>query len=303
VALTDAGGGAGTWTATVDLQESGGTLTVPPTVDLPGSLSVTATGGTSAGDAAGFVVLTHGTDVRRIPFWFRTSAPKLAGEPKIALSKPGIYHGTTAGAPSLISAYRYPTGGDRLYPGPERAYRIRLSSAVANAGVVVLSGNVYPHVTFDGEEDHLAGYTALPVDINPYRDGYGSRRRIAGVVLPGAGSYDVVFDTLARGGPFTFRYWVNDVKPPVLRLRSTRGGITVSATDAGSGVDPASIEATLDGKHVAAGFAAGRIHMAATRGQHTVVLSVADYQETKNMEDVPPILPNTATLRVTVRVT
>jgi len=31
-------------------------------------------------------------------------------------------------------------------------------------------------------------------------------------------------------------------------------------------------------------------------------VSVADYQETKNNEDVPPILPNTATLRVTVRV-
>jgi hypothetical protein len=32
------------------------------------------------------------------------------------------------------------------------------------------------------------------------------------------------------------------------------------------------------------------------------VLSVADFQETKNMEDVPPILPNTRTLRATVRV-
>jgi hypothetical protein len=29
---------------------------------------------------------------------------------------------------------------------------------------------------------------------------------------------------------------------------------------------------------------------------------VADYQETKNMEDVPPVLPNTATLRVSVNV-
>ena len=302
VTLTDAGGGAGTWTATVDLQESGGTLTVPPTVDVPGSLAVTAVGGAASGDAAGFVVLTHGTDVRRIPFWFRTSAPKLAGEPKIGLSKPGVYRGTTVGAPSLVSSYRYPTGGDRLYPGPERVYRIRLSNRVANAGVVVLSGNVFPHVTFDGQEDHLAGYAALPLDINPYRDGYGSRRRIAGVVLPGAGAYDLVFDTLSRGGPFTFRYWVNDVKAPVLRLRSTHGGITVSATDAGSGVDPASIVATLDGRHVAAGFAAGTIHVAATRGRHKLVLSVADYQETKNMEDVPPILPNTATLGVTVRV-
>ena len=42
--------------------------------------------------------------------------------------------------------------------------------------------------------------------------------------------------------------------------------------------------------------------MAAARGRHTLVLSVADYQETKNMEDVPPILPNTATLHATVTV-
>jgi hypothetical protein len=31
-------------------------------------------------------------------------------------------------------------------------------------------------------------------------------------------------------------------------------------------------------------------------------LHVSDYQETKNMEDVPPILPNTTTLRATVTV-
>ena len=66
----------------------------------------------------GFVVLTRGTDTRRIPFWFATSAPKLAGEAKITLKKPGTYHGTTAGGPSLISDYRYPTGGDVTYAGP-----------------------------------------------------------------------------------------------------------------------------------------------------------------------------------------
>ena len=38
------------------------------------------------------------------------------------------------------------------------------------------------------------------------------------------------------------------------------------------------------------------------KGSHRLVLQVGDYQESKNMEDVPPILPNTATLRATVRV-
>src|SRR5581483_10039247 len=135
-----------------------------------------------------------------------------------------------------------PVGSDAAYPGPERAYRITLPAGVANAGVAVLSGAVYPHVTFDGSEDRLVGYTGLPVDLNPYRKTFGDRRRIAGLVRPAAGTYDVVFDSPgARSGTFTFRYWVNDVTPPRLRLRSTRGSIMVSATDTGAGVDPASI--------------------------------------------------------------
>jgi subtilisin family serine protease len=305
VTLADAGGGAGGWTATVAMQGGSGSVSVPPTATVPGTLTVTATGGQVVGDTTGFVVLTHGADVRRIPFWFATSAPKLAGEPKITLTKPGVYHGTTVGGLSLVSSYRYPTGGDQTYPGPERVYRVHLSGKVANAGVVVLSGNAYPHVTFDGAEDHLTGYAGLPIDLNPYRLNYGAARRIAGVVLPAAGMYDLVFDTLARGGPFTFRYWVNDVKPPTLRLRSTtRSTIVVSATDAGAGVDPASIVATLDGRRVRGSYSAakGTIRIAAPKGTHTLLLRVADYQETKNNEDVPPILPNTATLRVTVRV-
>ena len=67
-------------------------------------------------------------------------------------------------------------------------------------------------------------------------------------------------------------------------------------------MDPASIVATLDGKPVTARTLGGTITISARRGRHVLVLQVADYQETKNMEDVPPILPNTATLRATVRV-
>jgi hypothetical protein len=166
----------------------------------------------------------------------------------------------------------------------------------------VLSGRVTPHVTFDGSEDRLAGYTGLPLDLNPYRKSYGTRRRIAGVVLPARGAYDAVFEAAGRPGPFTFRFWVNDVTPPRLRLRSTRGEIVVSATDAGSGVDPASITATLDGRAAVPRYVDGTIRIRGGKGRHRLVLTVADHQETKNMEDVAPILPNTSTLRATVRV-
>ncbi|HET9615101.1 MAG TPA: S8 family serine peptidase, partial [Candidatus Limnocylindrales bacterium] len=302
VVLTDAGGGAGDWTASVVVQSGGGSVAVPPTVSVPGTFDVTATGAASAGDETGFVVLTRGTDSRRIPFWFLTTAPKLASEPTLALSRPGVYSGTTVGGPRLVSRYRYPTGGDTAYPGPERAYRIRIAAGAANAGVAVLSGAVFPHVTFDGSEDRLAGYTALPLDLNPYRKTYGVRRRIAGVVLPKPGTYDLVFDTIRAGAPFTFRYWMNDVTPPRLRLQSTRRAIVVSATDAGSGVDPASIEATVDGKRAAVSYRGSTVTVTARPGRHRLVLTVSDYQETKNMEDVAPILPNTATLRAAVRV-
>jgi subtilisin family serine protease len=299
VAFADAGGGAGDWTVSI---AGSGRLSVPGTVTVPGQLTLTATGGQTAGDQSGYVVLTRGADVRRIPYWLLSSAPKLARANALTLT-PGTHKGTTAGGSSLVSRYRYPTGGDDSYPGPERVYRIRVPAGAANAGVAVLTGNVYPHITLDGSEDRLAGYTAMPLDFNPYRRSYGLRRRVAAVVLPAGGTYDVVFDSTNAGGrPFTFRYWVNDVTPPKLKVRSARGSIVVAATDAGSGVDPSSIVATLDGKRVGTRFGSGSIRIAATKGRHSLVLAVADYQETKNTEDVAKILPNTATVRATVTV-
>ena len=53
---------------------------MPATVTVPGELALTATGAQTPGDNSGYVVLTRGTDVRRIPFWFLTTAPKLARE-------------------------------------------------------------------------------------------------------------------------------------------------------------------------------------------------------------------------------
>jgi hypothetical protein len=281
---------------TTVVQQGSGTLAAAPTTTVPGTLSVTATAGPNAGDIAGFVVLTRGADSRRVPFWFAVSAPKLGGEAKTTLAKAGTYKGTTAGAPSLITTYRYPTGGDVQYPGPERAYRVTVSGRPANFGVVVLSGHAVPHVTFDGSEERLAGYVGLPLDLNPYRKSYGASVPIAGVDVPAAGRYDIVFDTrsAAQAGPFTFHYWVNDVTPPKLRVTVKKHTIVVSATDAGSGVDPSTFTVSIGGRAVATHGKAG-VTIKATKGRHKVVVRASDYQEAKNMENVPPILPNTAT--------
>jgi hypothetical protein len=182
---------------------------------------------------------------------------------------------------------------------------VRITGRPANFGAVVLAGRAVPHAIVDGHEDQLTGYAGLPIDLNPYRSQFGATIPVAGAVLPTRGTYDLVFDTRSSGdaGPFTFRWWVNDVTPPKLRVVSTHGRITVSATDAGSGVDPSSIAVLLDGRTSHATYRTdGLITIRAANGRHTVVVRVADYQETKNMEDVAPILPNTATLRAAVNV-
>ena len=302
VVLTDAGGGAGDWAVSVVTQIGDGRITVPATVTVPGSLSVSATAGKHAGDVTGFIVLTRGTDVRRIPFWFAVADGHVGSG--TLLRRPGVVQGTTKGGPSRISAYRYPTSGDGVWAGPERVYRVRITGKPANFGAVTLKGSALPHVVIGGKPDHLAGYAGLPSDLNPYRNAYGSTVPVAGAVLPAPGVYDIVFDThtAAEAGPFTFRWWVNDVTPPRVRLVGAKGGIVVAASDAGSGVDPSSAFARIDGTRAGVRFTGGVFHITAAKGAHTLVFTVADYQETKNMEDVARILPNTATFRARVRV-
>ncbi|MDF2750576.1 MAG: hypothetical protein K0T00_1752 [Gaiellaceae bacterium] len=76
--------------------------------------------------------------------------------------------------------------------------------------------------------------------------------------------------------------------------------LVVAASDAGSGVDPRSIVARVDGREPGARLQKGRILVRTAglgRGRHTLVLQVSDYQESRNMENVGPILGNTRTLR------
>jgi hypothetical protein len=157
-----------------------------------------------------------------------------------------------------------------------------------------------------GDENRLAGFTALPQDQNPYRSQFGAPRPVAAVLVPSRGVYDVVFDTPAGGRPggFRFRYWQNDRTPPTVRLaRASVGRIELAAADRGAGVDPRSIEARLDGNGIAARYDGGRIRIVSgriPRGRHVLRVSVADYQETKNNENVSRILPNTRVFQRTI---
>ena len=127
-------------------------------------------------------------------------------------------------------------------------------------------------------------------------------------LLPGKGSYDVVFDTPtgARPGAFTFRFWVGDTTPPGVRLLTKRvaGGasLRLAITDAGSGVDATTLFAAVDGTARTVAWRAGRATVAPgplAPGRHKLVVVASDLQELKNDENVARILPNTRVLRTT----
>jgi subtilisin family serine protease len=313
VALVDAGGGAGVWSVAASV--TGSPLSVPGQVTVPGVLQVRAVIPRNAreGEVTGFVILSREGARRRIPFWLRIERPRLRLDRRIALVRPGAYRGNTSRGAARVSSYRYPdvVPGHASFPvrldGREIVYRIRIRRRIANFGVAVVGRDrgisVEPRIVRAGDENRLAGYTALPFDQNPYRAGYGRHRLVAGAVLPGPGVYDIVFDTPrgTRSGGFRFRFWQNDVTPPSVRVLGVRNGfLQLAVNDGGSGVDPLSLEARIDEKPVAVSYASGRARLplaGVPRGRHSLTFTVADYQETKNMENVARILPNTRTLK------
>ena len=322
LATSDAGGGAAPWTVNLSAQSTprGVTLSADaPTVVAGSSLTVTvATAADAAeGEATGFVTLTRGTDVRRFPYWFRVEAPQLGKDPHTTIATPGLYHGNTAGKASRVSTYRYPelglaAGVPTSLSGPEQVFRFDLTRPVANFGAVVLDRgagvSVSPRIVRAGDENRLVGYPGLPAEINPYV-GTSIVYPVVAAILPTPGAYDLVFDTPTgtRPGSFTFRFWVNDTTPPTVRAlqRSVRRGdpLRVSVTDAGSGVDPRMLRVRLDGKPARYAYRDGVVSVSTTgvaAGSHQLTVRASDYEESKNNENVGPVLPNTRTLTTTV---
>jgi subtilisin family serine protease len=317
LSLADAGGGAGTWQVSLRqlVRARGVSLRTPASVTVPGAVTLRAAVSKSAhaNEASGFVVLTRGTATRQFPYWLRVASTRLATEGYTLLRRPGTYRGNTRGRPARVSSYRYPSAPGALgvtvrLPGPEQVFRFRIRGRVANAGAVVLSQapgtRVSPRLVRAGSEDRLAGYTALPIRLNPYRPNFFGIERAVGVFRPAPGAYDLVFDTRSRraAGPFRFRFWVNDVKPPTVRLltRSVRssGTLALRVADRGSGIDWPSLLATVDGRfrQVVYFRSAARAEVrlgALGPGRHRLVFTASDVQESKNNENAATTLPNT----------
>jgi subtilisin family serine protease len=321
VVLEDAGGGAGVWSVAIDRDQNqpGVVVATPTTAAVPGTLAIEVRAARAAPERelSGYIVLTRGAEQRRIPYWLRTVAPRLDRHRRLPLVRTGTYGGNTRGRRALVTYYRYPddprgVGVNRILRGPELVFRVRLRRPAANFGVAVLSRaqgvRIEPRVVAAGDENRLQGSVALPLNVNPYTRRFQQFSPTAGALRPAAGLYDVVFDSPRRSGAgrFTFRFWVDDTVPPRLSLSSrtvaSGGRISIAARDAGSGIDPRSILARVDGQVIRARYLrrAGSIVVPAAglaRGRHRLDLLVSDHQETKNMENALRILPNTSHLR------
>jgi subtilisin family serine protease len=324
LSLTDAGGGAGTWQVGIDdwSELPGASVVVPPTVDVPGRLDVQlvlAADG-QEGDATGYVTLRRGTDVRHVPFWGRVESPRLERHEPKPLATPGLHRGSTAGQPAFVSRYRYPDdprsmGVHAQLGGPELVYRVRIPRRVANFGVVItreaMGAAVEPRIVQGLDENRLTGLAALPVVINPWLPQNGARVRVSASLVPRPGDYAVVFDSprVTDAGRFTFRFWVDDVTPPTVKLvtRVARRGppLLASISDRGSGVYPRSLDVFVDGRSSSFAFRHGvlRINTSALApGAHRLRVVVSDYQETRNVETIAGILPNTRFFTAKIRI-
>jgi hypothetical protein len=294
--------------------------TSAPAVTVPGtlSLSVDTAAASGQGELSGYLVLTRGADVRRIPFWLRVTEPALP-PPSRTLTRAGIYAGNTKGRPARVATYRYPErpsgfGFASTLNGPEQVFRVRLPRNAANVGVAIVTRargvRVEPRIVEAGDENRLAGVAALPFNLNPYLRGFGDPVPASGVLAPRAGLYDIVFDSgsAAGAGAFTFRLWIGDTAAPTVSFTSRtvpRGRpLVVRVRDGASGSDPSSLRVAVDGVELdrPPRLRDGVVRISTAglrRGRHALRLQVSDYQESRNMENVGRILPNTRIVQTT----
>jgi subtilisin family serine protease len=326
IRLADAGGGAGRWSVGIKRLASGTGVRIlaPATAKVPGTLTVRASVArhAAARDTSGFVILRKSGQVRRIPFWLHVTAAALARDPHRFLHGPGVYSGNTRRGRSNVSAYRFPgnpagLGVPARLRGPEQVFRFLLRKPAVNVGAVVLTQapgvRLSPRLVRSGNEDELAGFTALPIRLNPYKTGFYGVTPAVGAFRPNPGAYDLVFDTPSRAaaGPFTFRFWVNDTTPPTVRLltpRVARGApIRLLVRDRGSGVDIQSLYGIVDGSSGSVVYnrrtAQARLSFGTLKpGRHRLVFGASDWQETKNNENAAGTLMNTRRLSTTFSV-
>ena len=273
LSLTDAGGGAGTWSVELkpQAQPSGvaievlGSATISSGGELILPVTARAAADAKAGEAYGFIILRRGADVRKVPYALLVTRPGLESAPVIPLRF--IQQGDTRTGTSRASVYKYPAaafGPAASYTGPpvdevggEILYRIRVDEPAVNLGAAVISSSagslIHPWVLGSPDENDVQGYAGTPVNVNNLTIDYPLDIGAAGTVFPRTKSYYVSVDSgrdpytgRALGGRYVLRAWLNDVQPPLLGLMTSRVSagrptIALRVVDEGAGVDPYSL--------------------------------------------------------------
>jgi len=335
LSVTDAGGG-GTWTVELrpQSQPAGAALEVPSLVTLaPGGTAevpvvVRAGAAATAGDGYGFLLLRRGAIVRKVPYAFFVTRPRLESSPVLRLR--AIQRGDTRRGVSRAGAYRYPGAAFGPPPayadapvredGAETLYRFDLERPVANAGAAIISASdgslVHPWLLGSKDENDVQGYAGTPVNVNQLTPDYPLDVGAAATVFPTPGTYYVSVDSgrdrftgAPRGGSYLLRSWVNDVTPPLarfltVRVSTGRPTLAVRALDGGAGVNPYSLRISYAGVTIGAsaydpvsGIALFRLPADAPplkAGERRLIVSASDFQEAKNVSTSgDALLPNT----------
>jgi minor extracellular serine protease Vpr len=337
IRVRDAGDGAGTWLVALAPQatSTGAALDIPPALVVPpggeADLVAVARGGADAdaGENYGFILLRRGNVTRRIPYEF------FVGRPQLELMQPKQLErfqlGNTVNGPNRVMEYCCPTapfGAPPDYFGPpmeekgtETLYVTSVDKPAANVGVAIESSSagslIDPWFLGSPNERDVQGYAGTPVNVNELLFDWHADIGVAGASFPKLQRFYVAVDSgsdpfthQSLAGNYILRSWVNDVRPPKIRLLTKRVGagrptIVARVQDAGAGVDPLSLVISYLGVNVGASlydptsgvavFPLPNEARSIPTGLTHAILSASDYQEAKNINSVgDDILPNTS---------
>jgi subtilisin family serine protease len=334
--VADAGEGAGTWHVQLALQAStnGASVELPPTLVVPpgGEVALAAVARARAdaevGENYGFVLLRKGNVTRKLPFEFFVGRPQLQRVPARQLVR--FQFGNTLNGENRVNAYCCPaapfglpadyTGPPMEQPGAEKLYVMSIQRPVVNVGVSVQRSSqgseIDPWFLGSPNERDVQGYAGTPVNVNALMFDYQVDVGAAGASFPKVQRFYVSVDSNADAfshhpfpGTYVLRSWVNDVRPPRIRLvtkrvASGRPTIVARVLDGGSGVDPLSLVLAYRGVLVGAsrydaesGIALFPLPLSVElpRGPTRAIVTASDFQEAKNVNSVgDDVLPNTA---------
>jgi subtilisin family serine protease len=283
ITLTDAGGGSGTWTASLapQAQSTGVQIDVPgfallaPGGDVSLPVTVRVAADATTGNDFGFVDLTNGSVTRRIPYAFTVERPALASAPVTPIKE--IQTGTTRGGASRVSVYCCPSepfgppadyvGAPMNESGAEHLYSIDIQQPVSNFGVSIAAESpgalVDPWILGSKDENDVQGYAGTPVNVNSLMFDGNVDIGVAGGQFPTLQRYYVAVDSRSdpftnkpQSGQYALHAWIDDVTPPAVRFLTTKVSagrplIVAQAVDDQSGVDPLSIALGYDNRLVA----------------------------------------------------